>query len=69
MTKQVIELLTQIKTAYAYKIVIDHHIQFHENPSFSSRDFCKTILMFVQSLIFNVFSQIFIIKPLKYTNL
>ena len=53
----------------AHKIVIDCHIKFHEDPSYSSRDICNTILMFVQSLIFNAFSQIFIIKPLQYTNL
>ena len=30
-----------------HKIVIDHHIKFHEDPSFRCRDIWKTILVFV----------------------
>ena len=29
-----------------HKIVSDHHIKFHEDPSFCCRDICKTILAF-----------------------
>ena len=40
---------------FAHKMVIDDHIELHEDPSFRCRDICKTILAFVYSLIFNVF--------------
>ena len=29
-----------------HKIVIDHHIKFHEDPSFRCGDICKTLLVF-----------------------
>ena len=31
---------------YDHKIVIYHHIKFHEDPSFCCGDICKTILVF-----------------------
>ena len=40
---------------YDHKIVIDHHIKFHEDLSFRCGDICKTIRAFVWSLIFNAF--------------
>ena len=46
----------------AHKIVIDHHIKSHENPSFCYGDICKTILTFVKSLVFNVFLKIFLLQ-------
>ena len=32
---------------YDHKIVIDHHIKFHEDLSFRRGDICKTILVFL----------------------
>ena len=32
---------------YNYNIVIDHHIEFHVDPSFWCGDICKTILVFL----------------------
>ena len=37
--------LWNLKTK-AHKIVIDHHIKFHKDPSFCCGDICKTILTF-----------------------
>ena len=38
-------ILMKFKT-YAHKIVIDHYIKFHKDPSFRCGDICKTILTF-----------------------
>ena len=35
-------IFMKFKTS-AHKIVIDHHIKFHEDPSFRCGDICKTI--------------------------
>ena len=37
-------IIMKFKT-YAHKIVIDHHIKFHDDPSFSCGDICKPILV------------------------
>ena len=38
-------IFTKFKTL-VHKIVIDHHIKFHKDPSYRCGDICKTILTF-----------------------
>ena len=56
---------------YDHKIVIDHHIKFHEDPSFYCGDICKTILVFFNnwfSMYFLYFRNYAPPKPLKIDN-
>ena len=44
-TRIYVRILMKFET-YAHKIVSDHHIKFHEDPSLRCGDICKTILVF-----------------------
>ena len=54
-----------------HKIVIDHNIKFHEDPSFRCRDICKTILVLFNHwflMYFSYFSNCAPPKPSKMDN-
>ena len=56
---------------YKSKIVIDHRIKFHQDPSFRCRDICKTILVFFNhwfSMYFWYFCNYAPPKPSKMDN-
>ena len=54
-----------------HKIVIDHHIKFHEDPKFCYGDICKTILVFFNrwfSMYFSYFPNNIPLKPSEMDN-
>ena len=56
---------------YAHKIVIDHHLKFHEDPRFRCGDICKKELVFFNhwfSMYFLYFRNFAPPKPSKMDN-